>query len=330
MITRVDTVLVANAACPPSYSTNEALNAGEVALFDENKNVIADGEAAIAANAVYIGVCKGTMKVVNPSTGALEDKKQIEFSNKIQKNKKVNCVLQTYVAPTQDTIKIDLTNAALVIGHRYVIRIIYKDIYEHVGQFTHTYEAIAKTTTASDLVNEFVKIINNHPGRRVTASATGTNNSITLTALEKDDNEGLYSINDYSTVSMEAVFYYTIPGALLSNVPTTVTGATITKTQGTPGKGYWKQVRDREKYNAGYKGHIFIDAYPMIIQKHVVKEGETYDYLTIENDNDYLSPDNQYVKSTPLTTELYVKSGSLSASRFYKNLKSFISGEEVA
>lgn len=330
MITRVSTVLVANAACPASYTTNDALTEGQVALFDENKNIIKDGEAALAANAVYIGVCRGKMKVENPSTGALEDKSKIEFSNKIQKNKKVNCVLQTYVAPTQDVIKIDLTDAALVIGHRYVIRIVYKDIYEHVGQFTHTYEATATSETASDLVAEFVKIINKHPGRRVTASATDSNNSITLTALEKDDNEGLYSINEYTTVNMEATLYYTIPGALLSNVPTAVPGAEITKTQGTPGKGYWKQVRDREKRCAGYKGHIFIDAYPMIIQKLVTEEGTTYDYLTIENDNDYLSPDNQYVKSTPLTTEVYVKSGSLSSSQFYKNLKSFISGEEVA
>lgn len=327
MITRVDTVLVANAACPASYTTVDALTEGQVALFDENKNIIKDATTAVDANAVYVGVCREKMDVVNPSTGALEQKNRIEFSNKIQKNKKINCVLQTYVAPTEDKVEIDLTNAALVIGHRYVIRIIYKDIYEHVGQFTHTYEYVATTETAQDMANEFVKIINKHPGRRVTASTTGSDKKITLTAIAKDDNEGLYSINDYSTVSMEVVFYYTIPGALLSNVPTAVSGATITKTQGNPGKGYWKQVRDREKYNAGYKGHVFIDAYPMIIQKHVVEEGTTYDYLTIENDNSYLSPDNQYIKTTPLTTEVYVKSGSLSASQFYKNLKAFISGE---
>lgn len=327
MITRVDTVLVANAACPASYTTVDALTEGQVALFDENKNIIKDATTAVDANAVYVGVCREKMDVINPSTGALEQKNRIEFSNKIQKNKKINCVLQTYVAPTEDKVVINLANAALVIGHRYVIRIIYKDIYEHVGQFTHTYEYVATTETAQDMANEFVKIINKHPGRRVTASTTGSDKSITLTAMAKDDNEGLYSINDYSTVNMEVVFYYTIPGALLSNVPTAVSGATITKTQGTPGKGYWKQVRDREKYNAGYKGHVFIDAYPMIIQKHVVEEGTTYDYLTIENDNSYLSPDNQYVKTTPLTTEVYVKSGSLSASQFYKNLKAFISGE---
>ena len=75
--------------------------------------------------------------------------------------------------------------------------------------------------------------------------------------------------------------------------------------------------------NPDNKTHI-----PCIVtNKHVVEEGTTYDYLTIENDNSYLSPDNQYIKTTPLTTEVYVKSGSLSASQFYKNLKAFISGE---
>ena len=47
--------------------------------------------------------------------------------------------------------------------------------------------------------------------------------------------------------------------------------------------------------------------------------------------NLYLSPDNQYIKTTPLTTELYVEeSANLSASQFVKNLKAFITGVNSA
>ena len=99
MITRVDSVMIANAACPASYSTVNNLMAGEVALFDENKNILTDGEKSVAANSVYVGVCKGMMKVVNPQTGALENKKKIEFSNEIRKGKNLNSVMQAYSAP---------------------------------------------------------------------------------------------------------------------------------------------------------------------------------------------------------------------------------------
>ena len=97
----------------------------------------------------------------------------------------------------------------------------------------------------------------------------------------------------------------TIPGALLSNQPESVPGATIAKTVGNPGKGYWKQVRDSEFRNSPYKGHVFTDAYPEIRQEmRTVKDAE-YDYAIIESDNMYLSNDNQYIKTTPMTVEVY-------------------------
>lgn len=327
MITRVSTVLIANAACPASYTDNEALNVGEVALFDENRKMLANQDAALKANSVYVGVCVGTMKVVNPSSGALEDKKNIVFSNEIQKGSVLSSVLTEYVAPVEEVIEIDLNSATIVAGHRYVLRIVYKDMYEAPGQFTHTYEVIAKTTEAQDLCDAFAKAINKHENRRV--SVVGSSKKIKLTALAKDDNEGVHSLNEYSVVSMEASLYETIPGALLSNVPTAVAGATITKTAGKAGIGFWKQVRDAELRAMGYKGHVFTGAYPSVEQERMVNPANTYDSLIIENDNNYLSCDNQYVKSTPLTTELYVKASTLKTSVFYKSLESFITGVKV-
>lgn len=325
MITRVNTVLVANATCPSSFSAVESLNAGEAALFDGNKKLITSEADAAAADALYIGVCQGTMKVVNPSSGELEDKKMIEYSNKIEKDAHFNYAVNDYEAPVAEKIEINLASATIISGHRYVLRIVYKDLYEAPGQFTHTYEVIATSATAQDLCNAFAKQINMHPNRRITVNPSS--NKLVLTAMEKDDNEGVNSINEYSIVSMEATLYTTIPGVLLSNQPESVPGATITKTAGKMGKGYWKIVRDAEMRNMGYKGHVFTGAYPEVEQDKKVNPANTYDSLVIENDNKYLSPDNQYVKATPLTTTLYVKAGTLSSSNFVKYVKAFATGE---
>lgn len=322
MITRVDTVLIGK-NCPASYTTADALAAGDVAMFDQDRKIIKTAADAVKASALYIGVAQDKVTVTKPD-GTTEQKANIEFSNAIQKDSKPSAVIGTYVAPVQEKIVITLTNATIVAGNRYVLRIVYKDMFEDPGQFTHTYEVFAESATAADLATAIVKKINKHANRRVQASATAA--VITLTAMEKDDNEGVYSINEYSVVSMDASLYETIPGALLSNYPKAVAGATIVKTPGNPGKGYWKQVRDREARQMGYKGHVFTGAYPEVEQVRKVVAGDTYDYATIENDNLYLSNDNQYIKTTPILTELYVKAGTLNDSVLAKGLQAFISG----
>lgn len=297
--------------------------AGDVAMFDQDRKIIKTAADAVKASALYIGVAQDKVTVTKPD-GATEQKANIEFSNAIQKDSKPSAVIGTYVAPVQEKIVITLTNATIVAGNRYVLRIVYKDMFEDPGQFTHTYEVFAESATAADLATAIVKKINKHANRRVQASASAA--VITLTAMEKDDNEGVYSINEYSVVSMDASLYETIPGALLSNFPKAVAGATIVKTPGNPGKGYWKQVRDREARQMGYKGHVFTGAYPEVEQVRKVVAGDTYDYATIENDNLYLSNDNQYIKTTPILTELYVKAGTLNNSVLAKGLQAFISG----
>ena len=327
MITRVDSVIIGK-KCPASYTTVDDLNAGEVALFDENRALIKDQDDALKASTIYVGVCTGDMTVTMPD-GASSTKKVVEYSNAIQKASKPSYVMEDYKAPVAEKIEIDLTDTKPVIGHRYVLRIVYKDLYEAPGQFTHTYETVATSEVAVDLGKALLKKINKHANSRVIA--TFENQKLTLTAMSKDDNEGVYSLNEYSVVSMEASLYVTIPGALLSNVPEAVAGATIKKTAGHPGKGFWKQVRDMEVRMLGYKGHVFTDAYPIIEPKRFVTEGATYDYFTIENDNLYLSPDNQYIKTTPLTTEVYVEHAEENkTSVFTKALDSFITGVKTA
>lgn len=324
MITSVHTVLIGK-KCPASYTTVDALNAGEVALFDQNKAILKTAAEAAKASSLYVGVAGEKINVTMPD-GNVAQKANIEFSNEIQKSSKPSAVIGQHVEPTQDKVVITLTNATIVAGHRYVLRVLYKDIEANNFQFTHTYEVYAESNEAQKLAEAFVKKINAHKNRRIQAKNAAA--VLTLTAMVKDDNEGVYSLNEYSVVDMEVSLYHTVPGALLANQPEAVSGATIAKTPGNPGKGFWKQVRDAEVRYMGYKGHVFTGAYPEVEQARKVVEGTSYDYAVIENDNLYLSNDNQYIKTTPLTTEVYCP--SMVNSIVDKGIKSFIKGETVA
>lgn len=324
MITSVHTVLIGK-ECPASYTTVDALNAGEVALFDQNKAILKTAAEAAKASSLYVGVAGEKINVTMPD-GNVAQKANIEFSNEIQKSSKPSAVIGQHVEPTQDKVVITLTDATIVAGHRYVLRVLYKDIEANSFQFTHTYEVYAESNEAQKLAEAFVKKINAHKNRRIQAENAAA--VLTLTAMVKDDNEGVHSLNEYSVVDMEVSLYHTVPGALLANQPEAVSGATIVKTPGNPGKGFWKQVRDAEVRYMGYKGHVFTGAYPEVEQARKVVEGTSYDYAVIENDNLYLSNDNQYIKTTPLTTEVYCP--SMVDSIVDKGIQSFIKGETVA
>lgn len=278
MITSVHTVLIGK-ECPASYTTVDALNAGEVALFDQNKAILKTAAEAAKASSLYVGVAGEKINVTTPD-GNVAQKANIEFSNEIQKSSKPSAVIGQHVEPTQDKVVITLTNATIVAGHRYVLRVLYKDIEANNFQFTHTYEVYAVSNEAQKLAEAFVKKINAHKNRRIQAENAAA--VLTLTAMVKDDNEGVYSLNEYSVVDMEVSLYHTVPGALLANQPEAVSGATIAKTPGNPGKGFWKQVRDAEVRYMGYKGHVFTGAYPEVEQARKVVEGTSYDYAVIE------------------------------------------------
>lgn len=324
MITSVHTVLIGT-KCPASYTTADALNAGEVALFDQNRAILKTAAEAAKASSLYVGVAGPKINVTMPN-GTVAQKANIEFSNEIQKSSKPSAVIGANVEPTQDKVVVTLTNATVVAGHRYVLRVLYKDIEANNFQFTHTYEVYAESNEAQKLAEAFVKKINAHKNRRIQAQNDAA--VLTLTAMVKDDNEGVYSLNEYSVVDMEVSLYHTVPGALLANQPEAVVGATIVKTPGNPGRGFWKQVRDAEVRYMGYKGHVFTGAYPEVEQARKVVEGTKYDCAVIENDNLYLSNDNQYIKTTPLTTEVYCP--SMVNSIVDKGIQSFIKGETVA
>ena len=277
----------------------DTLAVGDITVVDENMKA---ASAPADAASLYIGVCTGKQEITMPN-GTVDEVSIMKWSDRIQKASKPSYATGEYEAPENAKIEIDLTNAEVVVGHRYVLRVLYKDMNIANFQFTHTYEHVAATETADDLGNALLKQINKHANRRV--NATYASGKLTLVAKDKNYDDAVDALDEYSIVSMTATLYVTIPGALLSNQPEKVAGVTITETEGKPGKGFWKQVRDVELRAMGYRGHVFTGAYPSIEQDRMVTKDAQYNYVTIENDNLYLSPDNQYIKTTPVMTEIY-------------------------
>lgn len=296
MITSVDTVLIGKKV---NIAEPNALEIGDITVVDQNMKA---ATAPAEASALYIGVCTGKEEITLPN-GTVSKVSIMKYSDKIQKQSKPSYVSNAYEAPENAKIEVNLSAAKIVNGHRYVLRVLYKDIEAANLQFTHTYEVIATSEVADDLGNALLKQINNHPNRRV--NATYADGKLTLTAKDKNWDNSVEALGEYSIVSMDASLYVTIPGALLSNQPEKVSGAVITKTEGKPGKGFWKQVRDLELRAMGYDGHVFTGAYPSIEQERMVTKGAQYNYVTIENDNLYLSADNQYIKTTPLRANVF-------------------------
>lgn len=219
-----------------------------------------------------------------------------------------------YAAPVEATATIDFAGVTPVIGYRYVIRCIYRDIYEHPGQFTHSYEYIATTTDPTDLATAFVALVNNHKGARVTAALS--TDAVVLTAKSVTTygfaTQGKEAITPYSQVMLKPVVYYTNPSQFTS-VKAAVPGVTIVNTESKPGKGNAYIIRDREQAALGYKGITYRTEFPVIKPELNVNLSETYDTLVIEFENKYQSPDNQYVKSTALALEVYVEAGATAA-----------------
>lgn len=322
MITSVDSVIIGKKV-NGSATTAEELAIGDVALFNQDRVIITGEEDYKAANAIYFGVAQAKVNVTMPD-GSVEQKANIYFSNKLDIKGLKSAVFCEYTAPEEDKVVIDFSNATIITGHRYVVRVLYKDIETPGWQFTHTYEATAPSEDAADLIAELVKKMNKHANRRVVVTSDAT--SITMTAMPKTDNEGVDSPSEYTTVAMEVTMYKTIPGAMLANFPEKVPGAVITKTQGNPGRGYWKQVRDYERRQQGYKGYKYTDTYPSFVSAMQTVEGAEYDYLSVMGENLYLSNDNQYIKNTPMSVNLFVEKGSLAGSTL---LSLLLTGEQA-
>lgn len=332
MQTSVHKVIVGKAFGKSSATEVDKLNVGDIALFNQDRTLIKSEDEALKASAIYVGVVADEFDFTEES-GKVTKKKDVDYSMKIDKSGHPTVIANSNRNPIPQQVTIDFTDAKrnhFITGHRYVIKIVYKDYDINKYQISHTYEVIAQEGV--DLIKQLIDKINSHPNRRVQA-AMFPYDCITLTAMTKSTDKDLDSLNEYDIVDMEVSFYKTIPGSLLNNDPMEVPGVVITTTvPADPGLGHWRQVRDAENRNMGYDGHVFTGAYPQIKRKLRTVPGTYYDQVLITSDNPYLSNDNQYIKTTPMTIEVYVGHDTFTKvndSNFVKCLKAFVTGKKA-
>lgn len=171
MMKHVNTVLVGKTVTKTYAGTEtvDGFSAGEVFLVDQDGNLINTEAKAIAATAIKFAL--KTAETRTTDTGATVS--VIKYSNPIDKKGIKDYKTNNYAAATEDQITVNFGSFAPIVGNRYVLRLVFIDLYEHPGQYTHTFEAIATSTSLYDLITEFARVINKRPGTRVVASTTG-------------------------------------------------------------------------------------------------------------------------------------------------------------
>jgi hypothetical protein len=296
MLQKPNTVFVANKVNTAATS----LVAGDIVLINAETGAAISTANIGTAKTIQLGYVKGANNIVKSQTISKKAIASMNFS--------------AYVAKSEAVATFNLTGVTFVNGYRYVIRMIYKDLYEHPGQYTHSYEVIYNGTDSIDQVGaKYAARINKHDGARVTAAYNTSTKVLTLTAKVVNGPEAgiatKEAITPYSQVSMTGVMYYSNPTSVTGASHVQVPGVVITITDSKPGKGNPFIVRDREQAALAYKGITYRTNWPVVKPELNVDLAATYDSLVVEFSKSYQSPDNQYIKSTDLASEVYVKAG---------------------
>jgi len=289
-----------------TISASTGLADGEIVVLDKNKNVLAAGATVSDSDTIY--VCQGVTETFNytPESGsAVTGARKILYSDPIKSGYVSKFLGRAHTVKAEQTASVDLTGMTPVVGTEYLVRIIYKDIKEHPGQFTHTYRYVSTTATLDTFGAAVAAKINAHAGRRVSATYTTGTDVLLLTALEIPDCcTALTDIDEFSMVDFDVVFVYVASTGVWTTWPSTVT--TITYAGPTYGSGNWEQVRDKEKLAKAYLGNTNKTWFPIKEKEFETVVDETYDCVIIEHSVPYRAPNNQGYEVTPVTTEIYI------------------------
>lgn len=319
MLNRVKKVIVAKniartAALTAAtlYTGTNGPAAGEVVILDKNRNLLAAGSTVADTDTIYVAVGTGeTYSTTNEAGTTVTGIRKLLFSDPIEGNKIKSYTARTYAAPTECAVSISLAGYTPVAGDSYVIRLVYKDVPEHPGQFTYTYRVISADAVLDNLGAALAAVINKHEGARVTATYTAGTDTLLLTAKVVTDASSLGSVNDidfYRQVNFEA-FFWRYDNT--NNLQVSLNSAwTKSYTNPNPGSGQPKLVRDEEKRALGYKGITNQWYFPVIKPDLMVDMALTYNTIVIESEKGYLAADNQYLKTQPLSTVIFLPVGA--------------------
>jgi hypothetical protein len=293
-------------------ATGTVAAAGEVLVLDKNLAVMAAGTVYGDTDKIYIAeALSETYSLVNEAGTSVTGIRRFILSDAIDGALVKTYAAKPYVGTSQKVVTLDVTAAAtFAVGTEYIVRIVYKDIKEHPAQFTHTYRVIG----IADLDTTWTAMasaINADSKTRVTASYAAGTDVLTLTGKAiATSTTSLTDIDEFSMVDFE-VFCYYVSVATGTKGQHIALEETQVVTLGNAGTGNWYQVRDAEKSAWGQQFGVFNRIYfPVKTPAVRTVLDETYNVLVIESDKSYLSPDNGYVKTSPVATIAYLATGA--------------------
>jgi len=322
MLTRVNEILIgkdidrtaANVAGASMATIQTNIASGELLVLDSNFKIAPVTITYATSDVIYI--VEGTDETFNYTNeaGTAFSGKRLIVSNPIDGRGVKNYNKVAYVAKTEKNVTFGAITGAIVAGTEYVLRIVYKDIIEHPGQFTETYRYVAKSGDASvNILDGLRKRIAKYTGKlSIKGGARISTNALaqaTLVLTAKAIPECTSSINDIdelTQVDFEAFLNY-VDNDGVKNTVGIASGPTYVTSK--RGSGVWEVIRDTEKKALSYKGIDNRIWFPITKPDMRTQKGGTYNVISIEHDKDFRSADNQYIKNTPLTTVIAIEVG---------------------
>ena len=285
----------------------DALGDGEIVVLDKNFNVLTPGATIADSDTIYIAM--GTTKTftVSPESGSAITARKIKLSDPIKANYVRSFLGKAYAAKAEQVWTATITTPTA--GREYVVRVVYKDMYEHPGPFTQEWRYIATTADAADVdvfAAAVAAVINADPNARVVASVTAGSDYLHLTGKPiAGCTTGLADLDEFSMVMFEPFFnYITSTGTLAEYVDFSNT-TTINY-----GTGTWEQMRDLEKDAWGYEGVYNRREFPVILPDFHTNKSLTYNLVVIEHEIPYKTPNNLYLETTQVKTIIAFHNGT--------------------
>jgi len=316
-IARTAALAVTTAANIQLITTDIAL--GEILVLDKNMVVMDAAPTYAISETIYIVEGTDDTRFAVDYLGAETAMQRLILSAPIHGESVKGYTKTQYVAKEEEVLTIQPIVDTIVPGTEYILKLVHKDMVEHPGQYQRTYRYIAKAgeTTSLAIFNGLRERISANKGRlaigggaRITANAAGVANLVLTGKKIPQCTSSVNDIDELSQVNFEAFLNYVDNDGIWAglNAPKVYVAAVV-------GSGSWEVIRDIEKHAQSYRGIENRTWFPILKPDMRTVKSEIYNTIVIEHDVNYKSADNQYVKSTGLTTEIALAGAGSMASQ---------------
>ena len=244
MLKRVDKILIGKDISRTGSLVigggSDNLADGEIVVLDKNMSILTAGATISDSDTIYLIQGTGdTYDYADADGTAVTSVRRFVTSDPIEGALVKSWKGVSYDAKSEQTSSVDLTGLTPVVGTEYLIRIIYKDIKEHPGQFTQTYRYVSTTATLDTFGAAIVAKITAHSGARVSATYTSGTDVILLTGKAITEcTTALTDIDKFSQVEFDAYFLYVDSNGDWQTMASTSTA--VTTTAADHGQGTWE------------------------------------------------------------------------------------------